>query len=179
MIQARLEKEQMECTEGTNHLWIHFDAACPTGAEEPRLRLVLPQGLHALKNLNGFPEDQPGTIHIPNSHDRIDLIIELFTEEAIPCRKSLFVIVFSYRLDDHYYEEKKRLCLSTVPEDMIGGIQIDLEVAAHVKALKKYSDPETEADTFLFIPAIAQPSENKLSPLEKKYRMDGCHEAFR
>ncbi|GGL61745.1 hypothetical protein [Sporolactobacillus putidus] len=178
MILAKLAKTKMECWEGTNHVWIHIDSAHLAEVAELHLCLYLPEGLRTLRNLNGYPEDKNGTISITAPNEDIDLIIEIYTEGSVPHGKVSLSLDLSFNLQGQIHEDKLQLPLIIVPEEMSEQIRVDPEVAAHVMTMKNLNKPEFEEGPIVIIPPTTQLSENKLSPLEKKYRIDGCVRAI-
>ncbi|MFT8316720.1 MAG: hypothetical protein ABF651_00445 [Sporolactobacillus sp.] len=66
--QVALEKKQLECSEGMNHLLIHISGSDISEIDNLQLHLTLPKGINALKNLNHFIEDTDHKVTIPHLH---------------------------------------------------------------------------------------------------------------
>ncbi|WP_274400026.1 hypothetical protein [Sporolactobacillus sp. CQH2019] len=177
MIQVKLEKNQLECFEGLNHLWIHISRPAVSEIVNFRLRLILPKGVGAQKNLNHFPEDEDHAVTVPEIIKDIDLIFELFTEEELLPGRLFLTIAFSYLLNDRLYDGKKQIPLMIVPEEMSDQIAPDSEVVSLVEKIKRDRAREWGQHSFVVFPAV-QTVEYELSPLEKKYRIQGSYEAF-
>ncbi|MFX3617042.1 MAG: hypothetical protein ACE3JK_05920 [Sporolactobacillus sp.] len=172
-IQVALEKKQLECSEGMNHLLIHLCGSDISEIDNFQLHLTLPKGINALKNLNHLIEDTDHTVTILHLHEDTDLIFELFTGDRIPLDQLLITVTLSYRLRSQLYESKKRVPLMIVSEEISDQIMIDSEIASRVAKIK--SESEKEPHSFVSLPVLQQ-LENEHSPLEEKYRIQSSYE---
>lgn len=82
MIKVLLAKSAIENEEGMNHLWIQLAPAAGS-VKNARIQVSLPSGIHRLRNLSGFDEEQTGEILIINPQVINDVVIEIFTREPI------------------------------------------------------------------------------------------------
>lgn len=175
-VNALLEKQQLECTEGLNHLLIHIDASTISGIKNFRMDLSLPEGISAHKNLNNFPENERHEVTIPEIHEDTDLIFEFVTEGELPLGQLFIDITSSYVLHGKLIKCKKYIPLMIVSEEMSDQIVPDPEIVSRVAKLKNDFKQESEQYSFVILPA--QEIENGLSPLEKRYRIQGLHEVY-
>lgn len=174
-VQVKLEKKQLECSEGLNHLLINIDHI--SRIEDFQLNLLLPKGISALQNLNNFPENDQYKVTIPEIHEDTNVTFELFTEGTIPLGELFITVTLSYILHGQLFECQKHVPLMIVSEEMSDQIIPDPEVVSRVAKLKSDCKQEWEQHSFVILPVI-QESEYKLSPLEKRYRIQGSCEAF-
>lgn len=86
MINTTLAKSKMVNEEGSNYLWIQVDTFFPF-----RIDVQLPKDINRKLNLNGYPEDNHGTIHVNNSQQN-DVLIELFTKPGVTANEGTIIL---------------------------------------------------------------------------------------
>ncbi len=166
MLDIRVAKSRMENEEGMNHLWIQLAPDAKKTAKS-EIRIRLPEGIYRTPNLNGYVENAREHI-VVDSFDR-DVIIELFTQEAIPCGKRSIEI----SLLTAGTTVSKEISIQIVQEDDMNMVEIDEQVVERVKELSN-AGPACDMETTMvnIPPGILKKSENEYSYLEKKYRID-------
>lgn len=176
-IQVKLEKDQLECCEGLNHLLIHIDGSDTSEMNNFRLHLALPEGIHAFKNLSSFPENDQHVVAISRICAKTDVIFELFTEGDLPVGQVFLTITLSYALRDRRQSFQTRVPLMIVSEEISHQIAADPEVSSLVAKLINNGKQTEKQYSFVVLPTI-QETGYKISPLEKKYRIQGLFEAI-
>ncbi len=169
-VEARLEKAELECLEGLNHLWIHLECVDCSVIVNFRLHLDFPEGICLLKNLNDFPEDQSHTVTVPKVDQNLDMVFELFTEKKLPLGRIFLILLFSFQNHGQFYKDQRQIPLTIVSEEASDKIIMDQEVVSLVEKMKKHTK---QGYTFETIPRVIQEAITELSPLERKYRIDG------
>jgi ATP-dependent Clp protease protease subunit len=172
MITVKIEKSVMENEEGINHVWIQFQQL--PGTEHiggVRVSLELPEGMHRLPNMNGYPENEFGAIEMGSPIKGSDVLIELYTEKAVPGDKGEISVIVDYRNDRGQLQRHTHsTTINFANEDGMNDLLIDEEVAGRVKQLRSRSlDDEWE---FTIIKPAAVSLSRELSELEKKYRIE-------
>ncbi|OBR65244.1 hypothetical protein A7K91_19860 [Paenibacillus oryzae] len=166
MLDLKLAKSRMENEEGMNHLWIQLFRDEKI-AEKSEIQIRLPEGIYRSPNLNGYVENAREHIVI-DGFDR-DVIIELFTQEAVPCgERSIEVSLLTAGTTI-----SKEISIPIVLEDDMDRVEIDEQVVERVKELSN-AGPAFDMETTMvnISPRILKKSENEYSYLEKKYRID-------
>lgn len=169
-IEARLEKAELECLEGLNHLWIHLGCVDCSTIVNFRLHLDFPDGICLLKNLNDFPEDQSHTVTVPKVDQNLDMVFELFTEKKLPLGRIFLTLFFSFQDHGQFCKGQKQIPLTIVSEESSDKIIMDQEVVSLVEKIEKNREQGYTFETF---PKVIQETLTELSPLERKYRIDG------
>ncbi|MCW9132781.1 hypothetical protein OF830_17930 [Bacillus paramycoides] len=174
-MKIKLAKSMIENEEGTNHVLIEIpDSLSYVSAN---IAISLPSGLSRSKNENGFYEDEFATIFIDNISGKLQLLIELFTEEPVSCGKEMIVVNLTYKdkegQETHINES---IPLLIVHEDEMDELIVDKEVIDLVKRfltgeLMAEEDEDKDNGFVNIRPKILQIN-NQLSELEKKYRID-------
>lgn len=172
MIACRLAKAVMENEEGLNHLWIRWVPEGETSGV--RIRISLPKGIYRKRNSSGYRESESGEIRIARRPGVHDIIVELFTSQPTP-PGARTIVVSARREEDERVCERFRhsVTLEVLLEEDIGDVPVDPEVLRLVKSL----EPEWEGEPNdrierLLPPQVITIDPNKLSDLEKKYRVD-------
>lgn len=129
MLKASLAKSKMVNEEGTNHLWVQIDTSFPINIE-----VRLPKGVNRKPNLNGYPEDDHGTIRVKNSEQN-DLLIELFTEPSAMATEGTIVITAS-KESNQSKTYIKAIPLKIASPDDIGDIFLDHLVINRLKSFQ-------------------------------------------
>ncbi|RWS39060.1 hypothetical protein EKA14_26275 [Bacillus mycoides] len=172
-MKIKLAKSMIENEEGTNHILIEIHASLSYVSAE--IAISLPNGVSRSKNENGLYENEFGTIFIDNTSENLQLLIEIFTEEPMPCGKEMVVVELTYK-----DKQERATCINQsiplliVHEDEMDELVIDNEVIDLVKKFLtgEMMIEEDEDSGFINIPPKIQQISNQLSELEKKYRID-------
>lgn len=172
-MKIKLAKSMIENEAGTNHMLIEIPASLSNASAE--IAIFLPNGMFRSKNENGFYENEFGTIFIDNTSEKLQLLIEIFTEEPMPCEKEKVVVDLTYK-DKQGRETciNQSVSMLIVNEDKMDELVVDYEVIDLVKKFLtgEMMTEEDEDSGFVNIrPKILQIN-NQLSELEKKYRID-------
>lgn len=102
MIKTRFTKSVMENEEGMNHLWLQLS---PTrDADDVRVQLTLPSGIHRLHNLSGYEETVIQEIVVPNPMIINNMIVELFTTGPVTCGEKTIIVAITYREKKSLFE---------------------------------------------------------------------------
>lgn len=172
MIKTRFTKSLMENEEGTNHLWIQISPLGPV--KEPRVQILLPAGLHRLNNLSGYPETTTQEIELSNPLLTSNVVIELFTRDAIRSGEITIIVALSYKQSEGKLNRIEHFVpLNVVSEDEIDSLFVDEEAVHFIKELVK---PQTDADKQVYDHTqnkVLRLGPNKYAGLEKKYRIEG------
>ncbi|WP_028983684.1 hypothetical protein [Sporolactobacillus terrae] len=176
-VQITLEKTQLECSEGMTHLLVHIDhsSAVPN---KMMIRLGLPNGINALKNLNQFSEDADHNVTLIDRHEDVDLVFELFTEEDLPIGSLLLMVTLSCMFNGKQYKRTMQVPLAIVPEERSEQIPVNAEIASYVAKIKNNQRQHEEQIRYVVLPPL-QARDYTRSPLEKKHCIQGFTEAFR
>lgn len=168
MADIQLAKSKMENEEGLNHLWIQLHPEDLTQTLE--IKIQLPEGIYRSKNLNGLVENIQGHIVV----DAIDtpyqdVIIEIFTQDAVPCGE--VTIVVSLMTSETTVHQD--ISIQVIPEEEMDTAEINEQVIERIKALSNAS-PTHEDDDDVSNIVYVQPKimEQRMSHLEKNYRID-------
>lgn len=165
MVDIQLAKSKMENEEGMNHLWIKLHPEDLLQTSE--IKIQLPKGIYLSKNLNGLIENEQG--HIITDASGQDMIIEIFTQDAIPCGE--MTIVVSLLTSEAAVHQD--ISIQVVPEEEMDTAEINQHVVERVKALSNTSpthdDDEDDSNIVYIQPKIL---EQRISRLEKNYRID-------
>ncbi|MUT65696.1 hypothetical protein [Paenibacillus sp. NEAU-GSW1] len=165
MLDIKLAKSKMENEEGMNHLWIQLfrDEKSP----KSEIQIRLPNGIYRSNNLNGFVENERGHI-VVDAFDR-DVIIEIFTQDAIQCGE--MTIAVSLLTADT--SVSKEISIQVVEEDEMDSVEIDEQVVERIKELSNAAPTyDSETNIVSIQPRILEKRDNAYSHLEKNYRID-------
>ncbi|KUP26106.1 hypothetical protein [Paenibacillus sp. DMB5] len=136
MITARLAKPVLEHEEGLNHLLIQIHP--PEKFEQAVVRLIMPEGIQAGEAYGVFEADGSGEMLL-HSLDRMnELLVEIYTGEAIPCGQvSLCIVVMYTDLQGNADSEQLAVQLMIAQADSAETEEpeLDEEVVNKVKAL--------------------------------------------
>jgi len=173
MIKVLYAKSAIENEEGLNHLWIHLAAVGQV--ENVRLQLSLPVGIHRLRNLNGFREEQTGEIVIPNPRITNDIFIEIFTRELVTCGEKSISVAFCFNDEQGRVTRIEQFIpLKIIPEEEIDAVIVDEAVVNKIKDLRQqYEDPVVEEFIEYLPPKLIRIDSSHASEWEKKYRIEG------
>lgn len=169
MLDIRLAKSMLENEEGMNHLEIQISPTSSYLLKDARLFIHLPVGVYRLENLNTFYEDSNGVIVLDNVSCKQNIIVELYTQELIECEETKISVDLSYK--DHknnVISISESIPLYIVNEEEMEEVTLNEEVIDNIKNLLK-EDTEQE---FVLIPPKIQTTNNQISNLERKYRID-------
>ncbi|MNJ44768.1 hypothetical protein D3C77_398340 [compost metagenome] len=167
MLDIKLAKSKMENEEGMNHLWIHIHKDKTFGRHMSELQIRLPKGIHRSHNLSGFVENERA--HIVVDALGQDVIIEIFTQDAIQCGEKTIVV----SLLTAETTVSKEISIHVVEEDEMDMVEIDEQVVERTKELSNADPPYDEVTNIVSIPPrILEIKDNEFSYLEKKYRVD-------
>jgi len=171
MLDLKLAKTRMENEEGMNHLWVRLDRDETVETQKSEIQIRLPKGLYRSPNLNGYVEDEREHI-VVEAHDQ-DVIVEIFTQDAIPCGEMTIAV----SLLTAGTTVIKEISLQVVEEDEMDSVEIDEQVVQRVKALSSAAASfDAETNSVSYQPRIREQRVNEFSYLEKKYRVDYKHE---
>lgn len=172
----KLAKSKMEHEEGMNYLWIRIPSPKVT-ANKVRIEMNLPEGVFRSTNLNGYAEDEFGTILIDEFRRGQDVFIEFYTQNPISCGEVKIDVIVGYyenKLKIEELDESIPLILACAEE--LDDLIIDEEVVERLKDLssimnqnKENKDKETQ---FIIFPPQVIQLEKQISELERKYRID-------
>ena len=173
MIRMRFAKSAMEHEEGMNHLWLQI--VPPGAAQNVRLQLILPAGLHRSPDLSGAVEDGNGRIRINEVLAVTDLYIEIFTREPIPCGKYRLAAELSYTDGNGVFTTvREDIPLLLVSEEEAAEIRTDEEVVRRIKELRFVPDSGGLNSSNEYTPAkLIRIDSSHVSEWEKKYRVEG------
>jgi len=169
-MKVKLAKSLIENEEGTNHLLIEIPSSVSFSTNPVQITLYLPNGISRSKNLNGFYEDESGTIFINSFSQTLQLVIEIFTQDPVPCSKGTICVDLNYK--DKQEQTKKinhYIPISIVHEDEMDQLVIDNEVIDLVKKLHKgyiFAEDIEESEFIMVTPKI-QNLDSQVSELEK------------
>lgn len=152
MLDIKLAKSKMENEEGMNHLWIQLLHDEKAQSQKSEIQIQLPEGISRSNNLNGFVENERG--HIVVNAPYQDVIVEIFTQDAIQCGEMTIVVSL------------------LTPETTVSQ-EISIQVVERVKELSNAAPPyDAGTDIISIQPRILEKRDNEFSYLEKKYRVD-------
>lgn len=174
MINVLFAKSAIENEEGMNHLWIQLPPAARS-VLNTRINILLPSGIHRLRNLSQLDEEQTGEIVIPHPELIHDVILEIFTREPISCgEKTLSVAFCSTNEDGTVTRVEHFVPLHVVPEEEIDHIQINEAVVHKIKELQQQRECSGQQEFKEYTPTkIIRIDLDQVSEWEKKYRIDG------
>jgi hypothetical protein len=169
MLDIRLAKSKMENEEGMNHLWVRIHPISSPTLKHAQLTIHLPDHIHRLENLNGYFEDDEGSILLGSICDEQNIFIEIYTQDEVPCEKTKIEVCLAYQdLQNQTKEIISSIPLHLVTENEMENVKIDKEV---ISQLKKLNDTIPE-EKYVEISIKTQYVNNQLSELEKRYRVD-------
>lgn len=165
MLDIQFAKSKMENEEGMNHLWIQVHPEDPLQTSE--IQIQLPEGMYRSKNLNGLVENDQGHIVVEAPYP--DVIIEFFTQDAVPFGE-MTIVVSLLAAETTVHQD---ISIQVVPEEEMDTAEINEHVVERVKALSNTSPTNDDDDDVSNIVYI-QPKimEQRMSHLEKNYRID-------
>lgn len=165
MFDIKLAKSKMENEEGMNHLWVQL--LRDEKSQKSEIQIRLPKGIYRSNNLNGFVENEREHI-VVDAFDQ-DVIIEIFTQDAIQCGEMTIVV----SLLTAETKLSKEISIQVVEEDEMDMVEIDEQVVERIKELSNAA-PTYDAETNIVSiqPRILEKRDNEYSHLEKKYRID-------
>lgn len=174
MINVLFAKSGIENEEGMNHLWIQLTPAAQS-VLNARIHVSLPSGIHRLRNLSQFDEEQTGEIVVPHPQIINDVIIEIFTREPISCGEKTLSVAFCCTNEDGTATRIEHFVpLHVVPEEEIDHIQINEAVVHKIKELQRQSECSGQQAFKEYTPTkIIRIDSGHISEWEKKYRIDG------
>lgn len=165
MVDIQLAKSKMENEEGMNHLWIQLHPEELLQTSE--IKIQLPEGIYRSKNLSGLIENDQGHIVVDAPYQ--DVIIEIFTRDALECGE-LTIVVILLTAETTVHQD---ISIQVVPEEEMDTAEINEHVVERVKALSYTSpihdDNEDDSNIVYIQPKIL---EQRISRLEKNYRID-------
>lgn len=152
-----------------NHLWIQFFPDDTTIAKNAEMHVQLPDGIYRSLNLNGYVENESKCILIDLSKDK-DVLIEIFTYDAIACGKATIIVTLNIGQN----ELIKEIPIHLASDEEIDAYDINEQVIERLKELSNTAENLTqkEQEYFFYKSRVIEPRNNKLSYLEKKYRVD-------
>ncbi|MDQ0897457.1 hypothetical protein [Paenibacillus sp. V4I7] len=173
MIKVRYAKSAIENEEGMNHLWIQLAPVGQVG--KAHIQLSLPAGIHRVRNLSGFDEDQTGEIFIHNPRYVSDVFIEVFTREPVSCGEKTITVAFCYNDENGSVTRVEHFIrLMVVTDEEIDNAFIDEEVVSKIKELQQQNEGSKVQDSIEYAPTkFIRIDPNHLSEWEKKYRIEG------
>jgi hypothetical protein len=173
MIIVLLAKSSIENEEGMNHLWIQLAPVGPFG--NARIQISLPSGIHRLRNLTGFEEEQTGEIIIHNPRIANDIVIEIFTREPVTSGEKTISVAFCYNDGNGRITRIEHFVpLKVVPEEEIDDAIIDEVVVSKIKELQLQHEASQVQEFIEYAPPkIIRIDSSQASEWEKKYRIEG------
>ncbi|KKO54151.1 hypothetical protein [Paenibacillus sp. DMB20] len=168
MLELKLAKSMMENEEGMNHLWVRIIQNEKVQSPKSEIQIRLPNGIYRSHNLNGFVENEREHI-VVDAFDQ-DMIIEIFTQDAIECGE----MTIGVTLISCEATISREIAIQVVLEDEMDEAQIDEQVVERVKEISNANVPPHSKETnAVFIqPRVMEIRDNEFSYLEKKYRID-------
>ncbi|AIQ62570.1 hypothetical protein PSTEL_05105 [Paenibacillus stellifer] len=167
MLDIKLAKSKMENEEGMNHLWIQLLQDEKTQPQKSEIQIRLPKGIYRSNNLNGFVENEREHI-VVDAPDQ-DVIVEIFTQDAIQCGE-MTIVVSLLTAETTVSQE---ISIQIVEEDEMDRVEIDEQVVERIKELRNTAPPyDAGTDIISIRPRILEKRDNEFSYLEKKYRVD-------
>ncbi|MBY0009896.1 hypothetical protein [Paenibacillus typhae] len=136
MITARLAKSVLENEEGLNHLLIQIRP--PEKSDHAVVRLVMPEGIQAGEAYGEFEADGSGDMLLHSLDSMHELLVEIYTGEAILCGQVNLCIVVKYTdLQGNIESEQLAVQLMIAEADSAETEEpeLDDEVVNKVKAL--------------------------------------------
>lgn len=167
MLDIKLAKSKMENEEGMNHLWVQLLKNEKVESQKSEIQIRLPKGIYRSHNLNGFVENEREHI-VVDALDQ-DVIIEIFTQDAIQCGE-ITILVSLFTAETMV---SKEISIQVVEEDEMDMVEIDEQVVERIKELSSAALPYDEGINIVSIqPRLLEERDNEFSYLEKKYRID-------
>ncbi|MGO4531808.1 hypothetical protein AB4Z30_22235 [Paenibacillus sp. 2TAF8] len=163
MLDIQFAKSKMENEEGMNHLWIQVHPEDPLQTSE--IQIQLPEGMYRSKNLSGLVENDHGHIVVDAPYQ--DVIIEIFTQDALECGE-LTIVVSLLTAETTVHQE---ISIQVVPEEEMDTAEINEHVVERIKALSNTS-PTNDDDVSKIVYIQPKIMEQGMSHLEKNYRID-------
>jgi hypothetical protein len=171
MFDIKLAKSKMENEEGMNYLWVQLLRNEKVESQKSEIQVRLPNGIYRSHNLNSFVENEREHI-VVDALDQ-DVIIEIFTQDAIQCGE-MTIIVSLFTAETTV---SKEISIQVVEEDEMDRAEIDAQVVERIKELSSATPPYDEGTNIVSIqPRILEKWDNEFSYLEKKYRIDYIHQ---
>jgi len=131
-VNLALSKQQIENEEGMTHLCISLDPLPKQIIDQLQVKILLPDGLHRVTNLNGLPEEN-GLIIVNNLTDPLDILFEIFTEQQLHEHEVEIVVITTFT--DHQQElqcVKNHIHVQLVDPEDIRCHSLNQEVAAKI-----------------------------------------------
>ncbi len=167
MLDLKLAKSKMENEEGMNHLWVQLFQDEKVQSQKAEIQIQLPKGIYRSNNLNGFVENEREHIVVDAFNQNV--IIEIFTQDAIQCGEMTIVV----SLLTAETTVSKEVSFQVVEEDEMDRVEIDEQVIERIKELSNAAPAyDAGASVVSIQPRILEKRDNKFSYLEKKYRID-------
>lgn len=178
MITARLAKRVLEHEEGLNHLLIQINP--PVRLRHAVVRLMLPEGINLGEIYGDFETDKSDGLVLHAMDSMNELLVEIYTADAIPCGEISLGIVGLYTdMQGDVVGEQLALPLVIADADSADAVEqeLDEQVVNKVKVLAGFTrGMNTSAGNgFLDCTPHKQLTFNPhyRSELEKQYRVDG------
>jgi len=158
-----LAKSKLENEEGLNYLRIAWNSFGPAG--KAFLRIELPSGVKRKPNLSGFEEDADGRIFIHEPDAADELLIEIYTDEAVPAGRTTIVVELAYAdAPTAFRFVKREIDLEiAAAEEALDGLIIDEEVVNKMSELGSPAD-----DRNLRVDAFYDPIRKRRLPLRSE-----------
>lgn len=167
MLDIKLAKSKMENEEGMNHLWVQLLRDDKVKSQNSEIQIRLPKGIYRSHNLNGFVENEQEHI-VVDALDQ-DVIVEIFTQDAIQCGEMTIVV----SLLTAETTVGREISIQVVEENEMDMVEIDEQVVERIKELSNAAPPYDAGTNIVSIqPRILEKRDNEFSYLEKKYRID-------
>lgn len=167
MLDIKLAKSKMENEEGMNHLWIQLFRDEKVESQKSEIQIRLPKGIYRSPNLNGYVENEREHIAV-EARDQ-DVIVEIYTQDAIPCGEMTIAV----SLLTAGTTISKEISIQVVEENEMDTVEMDAQVVERIKALSSDAPPHDAGTNIVSIqPRIREKRDNQFSHLEKKYRID-------
>lgn len=165
MIKTSIAKSKMENEEGMNHLLIEIP---PLDVQEAQVSIVLPSGIFRIQNLNGYIENESGSIFIDNRTKWTQqLLIEIYTKEVLHFGIEIIGIVLALKENDKTTRKiTDSVEVIIADEDDVDTMVIDENVITFLKNLQNDKDENDIPQPRTFKTA------NEYSFLEEEYRVD-------
>ena len=94
-VNLTLSKQQIENEEGMTHLCVSLAPHPQQLIDQLQINILLPEGLHQVTNLNGFPEKNDSII-VNDLSEPLDILLEIFTEQKLQEQEVKIVVIATY-----------------------------------------------------------------------------------
>jgi hypothetical protein len=168
-VEVKLEKKQLECQDGINHAWIHIELPLSSEIRDFKLMPIAPKGIEFSSILNDVLENSHHEICIQKLNQDLDLFYEFVTETSV-LGQQVLKFHYSFQYQGHYFEHTESVPLIIVPEEESDQIQVDRSVTNRVLEIIQ---EQKNASQLVLPPKIIEVNLGELSPLERRYRIDG------